>query len=331
MDLRPPFARLRRSPAGSRPRVLVADDHHRVLDAVSTMLAVHFDVAGLASDGTQAVDMVRRVHPDIIVLDVDMPGMDGFHTVRALQQDGLLTPVVFLSAHDADAIVTEAFRCGGRGYVRKSRIGRDLVSALDQALLGRLFVPSLTTLFTLAPTGGHAMQLHAGVASTLDGLAAFFDLALQRGDATCVIASERVREGLRERLAARGWDVAGPSGHPRHLVLDAGEALNRFMRNGLPDADRLAAIAAELDEYRRAVAEGAACRLTIFDDIVVSLAEAGNAKAVIELESQWNALTHALPFFTLCAYSTACFHEGMPQLWSDVCSEHGALTHAGDV
>jgi CheY-like chemotaxis protein len=148
------------------------------------MLSDDFDVAGVATDGTQALETARQVHPDVIVLDVDMPGLDGFQTVRALEQGGLATtPIVFLSMHDADEIVSEAFRCGGRGYVLKTRVGRDLVNALHQALLGRVFVPSLGALLQLANGGVHAMQLHDGVESFLDGLAAFFDLALQRGDA----------------------------------------------------------------------------------------------------------------------------------------------------
>ena len=82
----------------------------------------------------------------MIVLDINMPGLDGFQTKRALEQAGSRAPVVFLSALDADDYVSEAFRCGGRGYVLKAHLARDLASALDQVLLGRMFVPSLTSL-----------------------------------------------------------------------------------------------------------------------------------------------------------------------------------------
>jgi hypothetical protein len=86
------------------------------------------------------------------------------------------------------------------------------------------------------------------------------------------------------------------------------------MRNGLPDPDRLAEIAAELDQYRRAVSEGATSRLTVFGNMVVSLSADGNAPAVIALESLWNRLTHGLPFLTLCGYDSCCFHDGVPNL-----------------
>ena len=80
---------------------------------------------------------------------------------------------------------------------------------------------------------------------------------------------------------------------------------------------------AELEEYRRAESEGAASRLTVFGNMVESLSADGNAPAVIALESQWNRLTHDLPFVTICGYAASCFHDGVPGLWSGACAEHG--------
>lgn len=295
------------------------------------MLSDDFDVVGVATGGAEALEAVSEAKPDVIVLDVDMPGLTGFQTLREFGRAGLpRTPVVFLSMHDADEMVAEAFRCGGRGYVVKSHIGRDLASAIDQARLGRLFVPSLSTLFELTNGGGHALQLHRGPESFLDGIAAFFDLALRRGDAACMIASQRLREGLEARLRRRGWDVGGAFGHRRYQAIDVAEVLNRFMRNGLPDRDRLAEIVEELDQYRVAVAEGAMPRLTIFGAVATVLSADGNGEAAIALESLWNMLTHGRPFFTLCGYETSCFKSGPPDLSSRVCAEHGALSHAGD-
>ena len=70
---------------------------------------------------------------------------------------------------------------------------------------------------------------------------------------------------------------------------------------------------------------------SIFGNVVMTLSEAGNATAVIALETLWNTLTHDLPFLTLCGYETSCFHDGVPDLWPLACAEHRALTHASDV
>ncbi|HEU5254422.1 MAG TPA: response regulator [Vicinamibacterales bacterium] len=320
------------TPSGPKPRILLVDDHRQFLDAVAAMLAEDFDVVGAATDGRHALAVAADVDPEVIVLDVEMPALDGFQTLRALQQAGFATtPAVFLSMHDADEYVNEAFRCGARGYVVKPRISRDLVSALDQALLGRAFVPSLASLHQLANGGMHAMHLGHDPESLMDDVAGFFDVALRRGDATCIIATADIRHGVHERLRALGWDVGGSSGHTRHTAIDTADALNRFMRNGLPDPNQVAEIAEELDDYRRAAAEGTTARLTIFGNMAEMLSAEGNTKAAISLETLWNTFTHDRPFLTLCGYATSCFHDGVPDLWRDACDAHQALSHADDV
>ena len=314
-----------------KPRVLLVDDHRRVLDTVSAVLSRDFDVVGLATDGSQAVGKAAQLDPDAIVMDVEMPGLDGFQTIQALQLSGLsATPVVFLSVHADDGVISEAFRNGGRGYVLKHRVGRDLVAALDQVLHGKSFVPSLRPLVS-ANGGSHVMQLYDGEESFADGLATVFDLALRRGDATCVIATRRVRDRLEDRLRALGWSIGGRSGHRRYLGIDAADALSRFMRNGRPDPDRLEGVAREMDAYRRAESQGVTSRLTAFGNMVVSLCADGNGTAALAVERIWNSLTHDLPFLTVCGYHGSCFHDGVPGLWRGACTEHQAVSHAKDV
>ncbi|HSL71667.1 MAG TPA: hypothetical protein VK864_15580, partial [Longimicrobiales bacterium] len=90
-------------------------------------------------------------------------------------------------------------------------------------------------------------------------------------------------------------------------------------------------IAAELDEYRLAVAERASSRLAIFGNMASLLSAQGFDSAAVALESLWNRLTRDLPFLTLCGYETSCFHEGVPNLWPGVWAEHAALSHAREV
>jgi DNA-binding NarL/FixJ family response regulator len=322
------FPGFSRPTGAAKPRVLLVDDHRGVLEHLRRLLSDDFDVAGLATNGLQALEASRQLAPDAIVLDINMPGLNGFQTLRALERAGSRAPAVFLSMHDAEDIVAEAFRCGGCGYVLKEHAARDLATALDHALAGRTFVPSLVSLLRLGKRGGHAMHLHDGAEPLADSLAAFFDLALRQGDATCVIAPVEIREALAVRLHARGWDVDAPSGHKRYLATDAAEALNRFMRNGHPDQDRLAEIAAELDQYRR---DAAAARLTIFGNMAALLSTDGNHRAAIALENTWDRLTQELPFLTVCGYSTSCFHTGVADLYSRACAEHRAVGHSSEL
>ena len=313
--------------------MLLVDDHRALLDRVSSLLSDDFDVAGLFTDGCRAIEAAPTIKPDVIVLDIHMPGFDGFQTMRALELSGSRAPVVFLSLVDAEDYVTEAFQRGARGYVFKRQLVHDLAGALEQVIQGRFFAPSLPSLYRLATGPGplHAMQLYGDVPSFLDGLAAFFDMALRRGDATCIAATEDLRERLCARLRARGWDVGGSSGHKRCLVFDVNEVLNRFMRNGRPNPELLAELAAELDQFRGAVAEHESSRLTIFGNMVVPLIASGNTEGALGLENQWNALTHDRAFFTLCGYDTSCFRDGSADRWSRICAEHWVVSHASDL
>jgi CheY-like chemotaxis protein len=310
-----------------KPRVLLVDDHPGVLDKVAAVLASDVEVAGITTSGRQAIAMADQIAPDAIVLDINMPGLDGYGTKSALDEAGSCAPVVFLSMFDSEEHVGEAFRRGGRGYVLKPHVTRDLASALHHVLLGRRFVPSLESLFRLADGACHAMQLYRDSNSFLDGLAGFFDLALRRGDATCVIATKDLRNGLSDRLRSRGWDLNGSSVQKRYLVFDAADAIGKFMRNGVPDSDRLAEIALELDRYRLSVSGGATSRLTVFGNMVALVSADFSAAAAVALERQWNSLTRGLPFFTLCGYSASCVQD-LGELCSDACAEHWAVSHA---
>jgi DNA-binding NarL/FixJ family response regulator len=314
-----------------RPTVLLVDDHRGVLDTVSEILADDFEVAALATDGREALDAARRLEPDLIVLDINMPGLDGFQTFRALEQAGSRAPVVFLSMFDGVEHVAEAFRCGGHGYVVKSRAARDLPTALEQALHGRLFAPSLMSLSALTDGAAHVVQLHSDTGRVVDELADVFDAALRRGDAVCLITGEDLRERLAVRLRGRGWPVDGATAHKRYLTLDAGDALNRCMRDGLPDAGVLQQIAAELEEYRRAAAQAPTSRLTIFGNPSASLVADGNIRAAIALEHLWHRLTATLPFLTICGYPASCFGTAAHDGWVHACAEHHAVSHASDI
>jgi len=310
--------------------VVLVDDQPEVLDAVSKVLENDFEIAAVATDGEAALTTCARTSPDVIVMDIAMPRLDGFQTVRRLRRTGSQAKVVFLTMHEAEEYVIEAFDCGGQGFVLKTRVQSDLASSLDHVLAGRLFVPSLKSLFHAADSSsGHALEIHWDSESRLDGVADFFNMALRRGDATCLIGTEPLREGIDRRLRDRDWNIGEPSGCERYVAIDAADALTRFMRGGRPDADILAELTAELDEYRLNVSEDTGGRLTIFGEMAVLLHQAGNSSAVVELEHAWNDLTSSLPFFTVCSYPAACFEaQADSEEFSSVCAEHWAVGHA---
>jgi DNA-binding NarL/FixJ family response regulator len=120
-----------------RIRVLLADDNEAMLDRVAGLLATEFNVVGTVADGQQAFDAAMELKPDVLVLDISMPVMNGIETARRLKGAGGETQIVFLSMYDDPDIIREALKVGAQGYVTKQCITSDLVAAIKKAHVGR--------------------------------------------------------------------------------------------------------------------------------------------------------------------------------------------------
>lgn len=117
------------------PRVLVADDHHLILDALKEMMRTQFNV--FAVDNSQAfIEAVERFQPEVAVLDVSMPGADGFLTARQALQRKPYLPIVFLSMHADAKYVEQAAQIGAKAYLSKRLPAQDLISAIQAVLEG---------------------------------------------------------------------------------------------------------------------------------------------------------------------------------------------------
>jgi len=125
----------------AKPRVLLADDHPGIIDKLSQLLSLDFEVVGVVGDGAAAVAAVARLHPDIVVMDISMPVMAGIQAMREIRKMGVDSKIVVLSALDDPAYITCTFESGGSGYVLKSRMNSDLVFALREVLAGRMLQP----------------------------------------------------------------------------------------------------------------------------------------------------------------------------------------------
>lgn len=119
-------------------KVLIADDHEVVRHGIRVMVQAypHFEVCGEASDGRQAVQMAQKLRPDIVVIDIGMPQLNGLDATRQIVHADPNVKVLILTMHESEQIVREVLAAGARGYLLKSDAGRDLIAALE-ALAGR--------------------------------------------------------------------------------------------------------------------------------------------------------------------------------------------------
>ncbi|MGE5770372.1 MAG: response regulator [Betaproteobacteria bacterium] len=123
-----------------RPRVLLADDHLIVAEALKSLLAQEFDLVGVVEDGRALVEAAGKLRPDVIVADVTMPHLNGIDALIQLRQSGDRVPVVFLTMHRDVSFARRALDAGASGFVLKHSAPAELLSALRAALEGKTYL-----------------------------------------------------------------------------------------------------------------------------------------------------------------------------------------------
>src|SRR5437868_14450325 len=125
-----------------RIRVLVADDHAVIRVGVGKMLDAtgEFEVCGNAADGWEAIEQVKRNRPDVIILDLTMPRLNGIEAARRIHHEFPEVPILILTAHDSVALLAQVLNSGARGYIVKSDAGKEVVRALRPLLREQMFL-----------------------------------------------------------------------------------------------------------------------------------------------------------------------------------------------
>ena len=123
-----------------RPRVVLVDDHPAVLRQTIQLLSNEFEVVDALEDGAQCSAVVSDMEPDLIVLDITLPGLNGIELASRLKAAGCTAKIVFLTVHADPDYVREAFTSGATGYVVKPRLGSDLIPALRAAMSDERFI-----------------------------------------------------------------------------------------------------------------------------------------------------------------------------------------------
>ena len=124
----------------SRIRIFVADDHPNILGKVASLLGHTFDIVGTAGDGQTAYEGVKRLKPDVLVIDITMPIVSGIEVVTKLRQTGQAPKVVFLTVHSDPDFLRAGLATGAFGYVMKARVATDLVPSVQHAVEGRIYI-----------------------------------------------------------------------------------------------------------------------------------------------------------------------------------------------
>jgi DNA-binding NarL/FixJ family response regulator len=125
-------------------RILVADDHPLVRRGITFILR-HDPSLGEAADGRQTLDLVRALAPDVVLLDINMPLLDGFAVARAMVVAALSTRITFMTLHDEEGMLRAALDAGARGYLLKGNATGDVIAAIRAVMAGGIYIaPEMT-------------------------------------------------------------------------------------------------------------------------------------------------------------------------------------------
>ena len=124
----------------ARARILLADDHKEIRDRAVRLLEPEFEVVGAVSDGNALVRVYAQLKPDVCIIDISMPYLNGIEAAIKLRENGSEARIVFLTVNEDSDFVRAALKTGALGYVVKSRMATDLCLAINGAIRGDVFV-----------------------------------------------------------------------------------------------------------------------------------------------------------------------------------------------
>jgi CheY-like chemotaxis protein len=334
-------------------RVLIVEDFEPFRRAIRSILGKHrgLQIVGEASDGSEAVRKAEELQPDLILLDIGLPTLDGIEAARQIRTLCPASRMIFVTQEPGADFVREAFRIGAMAYVTKIRAGKELLAAVDAVLDDRQFVsPGLSchncTVERAMPASGftlrtglpsvnadrknvsrkHKVHFYSDDASFLSGFLSFIEGALSDGVPVIVVATEAHRNSLYQQLQAQGRNVRADIEQGRYIPLDVSDTLATFMVNDMPDPVLFLKVASDLVRLAANASNGKHSRVAACGECAPLLWAQGKAEAAILLEHLWDevARTHGLDI--LCGYSAKGFvRQQDSQIYQRICAEHSAV------
>jgi len=303
-------------------RILVVDDFEpfRRLICSTLQKRVEFQVTE-ASDGLEAVQNAKDQQPDLILLDINLPSLNGIEVARRVRELANPPKILFISQECSSEVVEEAFRSGAAGYIHKPGVGSNLLLAVETIQLGSRFVGGCDAATTNNHTAfHHELELYSDDAAFIKNLSQFIHNALAIGRAAIVVATQEHRAALIRELASLGYDTRRAYADGQYISLDAKETLSRIVAYQMPDPARFTEVIGDIiDEVDDSTFPG----VTIFGEMVAQLWADGDWAAAIRLEELWNGLAAKKSFSLRCAYPIRGFENSeRSRLITQVCAQH---------
>jgi CheY-like chemotaxis protein len=280
-------------------RVLVVDDYEPFRRFISLTLQSQKDlwIVSEAADGIEAVARAKELQPELILLDIGLPKMNGIQAAQGIRSGSPNSKILFVSQEASADIVQECFNTGAHGFVVKTDAGRELLTAVGAVLRGEYFVGTRFAGhdFTGALHAGrtdksvpasdyHEVTFCSDDDHLVDHIAAFVSAALKAGDAAVIFATESHQDGLLSRLRVSGLNMAVLIKQGRYIALDAAETLSAIMVNDMPDADRFVEAFGNLIRQHQMPRKASSTGLRSLANVYICCGH----KAILKRQFRWN-------------------------------------------
>ncbi|MGC1646740.1 MAG: response regulator [Candidatus Sulfotelmatobacter sp.] len=304
-------------------RVLVVEDYEPFRRFICSTLGKRPElrIVGEESDGLEAVHKAEELQPDLILMDVGLPTLNGIEAARRIRKLSPESKILFVSQESSADVVQAAFRLGALGYVVKTNAAIELLAAVEAVRQGRQFVSA-----GLSFPRNHEVQFNSDDESFLVGFTRFIEAALKAGSAVIVVATESHRSSLFQRLQARGLNIGTAIEQGSYIPLDVADTLSTFMANDLPDPIRFLKVAGDLVAAAAKAAKGERPRVAACGECAPILWAQGKAEAAIRLEHLWDEIALTCDVDILCGYVLERFQrEQESHTYERICAEHSVV------
>jgi DNA-binding NarL/FixJ family response regulator len=308
-------------------RLLVVDDYEPFRRLVCSMLEqmADFHVIGQASDGFEAIQKAQELKPNIILLDIALPKLNGFEVAKRIAEVTPDAKILFLSQESSSDVVGEALRLGALGYVHKSRVQSDLLTAIEAVLDGKRFVSSSLKGWESKESAPdptpqpHEILIYSDEVVLLESFTRFVAAALKAESSAIVIATKSHLDYLCQALKADGLDVDGAIQQGSYISVDLADMPSTFMVTGWPDLVRSFEAA-----YKAAKAEHPCVALC--GECAGRLWAQGHVDAAIRLEQLCDDLAKTRDVHILCAYPASTVRDKKHEdAFNRICADHSAV------
>ena len=319
--------------------VLVVDDYKPWRNFILSRLEKwpRLQVVGEASDGQEAIEKSGELQPDLILLDIGLPKINGIEAARRIRQQLPNARILFCSENPSADVAEEALRAGAGGYLVKSDAGRDLLSAVTSMIRRKRFVSRAledhafpeTSDSGLVRDHGHVVQFYMEDVVLLDELASLFQGCLGEGRSVAAVMTSSHRNGVEERLIAQGIDLSEATRNGRFCMLDADQALSNFMGPSGPSRERFLSQFGNILHKLKASNLATGRGVLVFGEMVAVLWAQKKYEAAIRLEELWNELALTSSFNLCCAYPAKAFRDGLAATgYAGICAQHSNVVSA---